>query len=105
MGRLSRILFLGVLALAGYYALFGGRYSVFETRRADQERAVLQARLDSLQAVNARLEARVDSLESDPGALERVAREEYGMVRPGERLYRQSEEPDTTSNDREPRLP
>jgi cell division protein FtsB len=100
MGRLSRILFLGVLALAGYYALFGGRYSVFETRQADRERAVLQARLDSLQAVNARLEARVDSLENDPVTLERVAREEYGMVRPGERLFR-----DTTSNDAEPRLP
>lgn len=98
MGRLSRTLFLGALGLAAYYALFGGRYSVFETRSAAGEMQVLQARLDSIEAVNAGLEARIDSLENDPATLERVAREEYGMVRPGERLYRTSQ-PDTTDEE------
>ena len=95
MERLSRTLFWAVLALAGYYALFGGRYSVLEVRAGAAERAVLQAHLDSLTAVNDALAARVASLENDPLALERVAREEYGLVRPGELLYRPMEEADS----------
>jgi len=96
MERLSRTLFWAVLALAGYYALFGGRYSIFEVREAAKEREELRVDLDSLKGVHDGLAARVDSLESDPAALERVAREEYGMVRPGELIYRQSEQADTT---------
>lgn len=96
MERLSRTLFWAVLALAGYYALFGGRYSVFEVRHAETKRVELGVHLDSLAKAHDALAARVDSLESDPAALERVAREEYGMVRPGEVLYRSSAEADTT---------
>ena len=92
MERLSRTLFWAVLALAGYYALFGGRYSVFEVRDGAAERSDRQAHLDSLTKVNDALAARVDSLENDPLALERVAREEYGLVRPGELLYRPMED-------------
>ena len=103
MGRLSRILFLPLLAVAAYYALFGGRYSVLEVRGAQRDYHVLQGRLDSLRDVNARLEARIDSLENDAGTLERVAREEFGMVRPGERIYRPSTDADSTVNDPGPR--
>lgn len=96
MGRLSRTLFFGALGLAAYYAVFGGRYSVFEIRSAVAQQAELAADLEALEAVNAGLEARIDSLENDPYTLERVAREEYGMVMPGERLYRPSEGPGAT---------
>jgi cell division protein FtsB len=34
------------------------------------------------------LRSRADSLQKDPGTIERVAREKYGLIRPGERLYR-----------------
>ena len=87
MGRLTRVLFLAGLGLAAYYAFFGGRHSVFEVRTAERDRDVLAAQLDSLEKVNAGLAARVDSLETDPGTLERVAREKYGMVGPGEKIY------------------
>ena len=53
------------------------------------------ARLAELEAEVARLEAQNDSmrqmlhrLQNDPAYLEKFAREELGMVRPGERLYR-----------------
>ncbi len=84
--------------MAAYYAVFGGRYSVFELRSARAEQAALTQDLDSLLARNARLEARIDSLETNPHILERVAREEYGLIMPGERLYRPTE-PDTTAHD------
>jgi cell division protein FtsB len=102
VGRLTRVLFLAGLGLAAYYAFFGGRYSVFEVRTAEGDRDVLSAQLDSLEEVNAALAARVDSLETDPATLERVAREEYGMVRPGETIYRR-EVPDSTDGSGAPR--
>jgi cell division protein FtsB len=85
---------IGVLLLAGaaYFALFGGEYSLLELRRLRGDLATEQARLDSAQVEIARLRARVDSLENDSATIERLARERYGLIRPGERLYRFVEE-------------
>lgn len=47
-----------------------------------------QVRLEQARVEIQRLQARVDSLESDSATLERLARERYGLIRPGERLYR-----------------
>jgi len=74
--------------LAGYYALFGGVYSVFDIREMRGERAVLVERLDSLIARTDSLEQRADSLETDSLAIERAAREEHGLVKPGEVVVR-----------------
>lgn len=81
---------IGVILLAGaaYFALFGGEYSLLELRRLRTDLATEQARLDSAQAEIARLRARVDSLQNDSATIERLARERYGLIRPGERLYR-----------------
>lgn len=81
-----------LLAAALYYALFGGEYSVFEVRRLGQRVAEEQARLDSLRAEVDSLEARAALLADDSATIERIARERYGMIRPGERLYRFVEE-------------
>jgi len=86
------------LLLAGYYALFGGVYSVFDIREMKVERAELVDRLDSLIARTDSLGQRADSLESDSLAIERTAREEHGLVKPGEVVVRfmpvEDEEPD-----------
>ncbi len=87
-----------VLALALYYALFGGEYSVFELRSLSKRVALEQVRLDSLRVEVDSLEARADSLADDSATIERIARERYGMIRPGERLYRFVEE-DTVAAD------
>lgn len=81
---------LGLVLLAGavYFALFGGDYSMLEVRRIRQETAAEAARLTELRGEVELLHARVDSLESEPEAIERIARERWGMIRPGERLYR-----------------
>jgi cell division protein FtsB len=77
-----------LLAVAAYYAVFGGEYSVFEVRAArasvEDERqrlVVVRAEIDSLTA-------HTDSLANDPVTIERIAREEFGMIRQGETLYR-----------------
>jgi cell division protein FtsB len=85
----ARFIVGGVLLVgAAYFALFGGEYSVFEVRRIRRETAQEQARLDAAQEEVSRLRARADSLQDDSSAIERVARERWGLIRPGERLYR-----------------
>jgi cell division protein FtsB len=76
------------LALALYYAVWGGEYSVFtllrlthDRREAERDLARARHEADSL-----RVEAR--KLEDDPATIERVARERFGMIRDGETLYR-----------------
>ncbi|HEX6588045.1 MAG TPA: septum formation initiator family protein [Longimicrobiales bacterium] len=96
--RVFRVVLGVVLALALYYALFGGEYSVFELRSLSKRVALEQARLDSLRIEVDSLEARADSLENDSATIERIARERYGMIRPGERLYR-FVQPDTAAAD------
>jgi cell division protein FtsB len=90
--RVVRIALALLLGVALYYALFGGEYSVFELRRLSQRVVEEQARLDSLRLEVDSLEARADSLANDSATIERIARERYGMIRPGERLYRFVEE-------------
>lgn len=98
MAKLTRFALSGVLLLAVYYALFGGEYSFFELRRARSEIDVVRARLDSVSRVNDSLRAWTDSLETNLGTLERIAREQYGMIRDGEALYRFTR-PDTAARD------
>ena len=86
--RVRYVLGLGLLAGAAYFALFGGDYSLLELRgiRAGIEREA--DRLADVRAEVERLRTRVDSLEHDDATIERIARERWGMIRPGERLYR-----------------
>jgi len=71
-----------------YFAVFGGEYSVFEVRATRAHVGVEEARLAEVSAQIDSLAAWADSLANDPATIERVAREEYGMVREGETLYR-----------------
>lgn len=61
----------------------------------------LQANLEQIEATNAQLEQKntklrreLELLADDPLALERAAREELGLVRPGEVIFRLEEEAD-----------
>ena len=78
----------GLFLLAGYYAAFGGVYSVFDIGDLEGERERMVGRLDSLIALTDSLAQRADSLETDDLAIERVAREEHGLIREGEVLVR-----------------
>lgn len=75
-------------ALAAYFALFGGEYSVPELRALDRRAESLQSRIGTLRAEVDSLQGLALRLERDPATLERVARERYGMIREGEVLYR-----------------
>jgi cell division protein FtsB len=91
---------LGLLLLAGavYFAVFGGDYDSFDLRRIRSERAAEEQRVQEAEAEVQRLRARRDSLLHDSGAIERVARERYGLIREGERLYRFADSPDAVAD-------
>ena len=88
MARLERALVPGLLLAAVYYAVFGGEYSIFELREARADLEAERAALVVVQQEIDSLEVWADSLRSDDATIERIAREEYGMIRPGETLYR-----------------
>ena len=84
----KRLILPVLIGLSVYFALFGGEYSVFEVGRVRAERVELEQRLVELEQTNDCLRAWADALETDSATIERLARERYGMIRPGEVLYR-----------------
>jgi cell division protein FtsB len=84
----KRVLVPGLFGVAIYFAVFGGEYSLFEVRDARSRQAEETAQLQERRAVNDSLSAWADSVESDPETVERLARERFGMIKPGEVLYR-----------------
>ena len=88
MRLLKRAVLPAFLALAMYYAVFGGEYSIFEVRRARIDVAEARLELAELRQRIDSLRARTDSLENDRATLERIARERFGMILEGETLYR-----------------
>lgn len=86
--RLSRIIVFLALVGAGYHWAVGGEYTQAGLSRLEAEVASLKTELAAREAELAGLRARADSLVDDPWAIERVARERYGFVRPDEILVR-----------------
>jgi cell division protein FtsB len=76
------------LAVALYYAVWGGEYSAFDLLRLRRDRREAEARLARDRREVDSLKAEAGRLESDPATIERVARERFGMIRDGETLYR-----------------
>jgi cell division protein FtsB len=67
-------------------ALFGDRgllHLIDQRHRAE----ALARELEDLQSENARLATEIAALRSDPRSIERLAREELGLVRPGETVF------------------
>ncbi len=86
MRRVS--LWAAVVALVAF-ALAGGEYGTLELLDRTRRREALELRVQELQAVVDSLETELALVQKDPVTLERIAREEYGMVRGDkELLYR-----------------
>jgi cell division protein FtsB len=77
-------LFLGTIFVASSVGALVGNHGYFAVRRSREELAILKAAVEKKQAQVTELRKAVDSLKSDPRAVERIAREELGFVKPGE---------------------
>jgi cell division protein FtsB len=98
VGRLGRVAVSALVLLAFYWALFGGEYSVWELRKARAELEESQRELVSLRREIDSLRAWADSLRTDPWTLERLAREDHGLVRAGEEVIRVTGSPERDSS-------
>jgi cell division protein FtsB len=64
-----------------------GEKGLIETMQARRQYREVEASLEQLQQDNARLREKKKLLTNDPATIESVAREELGLIRPGETLF------------------
>ena len=88
---LMGVLGLGLLALM-VHTVFG-EHGYLALRRQQGEMDRLQQEIQRLEEENKRLAEEIQALKSDPRAVERVAREQLKMARPGERVITIPENP------------
>lgn len=65
-----------------------GTHGLIAMRRSQQEAARVQKEIDQMDKENRQMEDHVKALKSDPAAIERIAREEMGLARPGEYIFK-----------------
>jgi cell division protein FtsB len=81
-----------LLSLLGLFLLiwfgFLDTYSLWSRYQLEREKKNLVHRTEQLVADTEELRNKIEALRNDPSLLEKIAREEYGMRRPGETVYR-----------------
>lgn len=77
------ILFLVILVVA---SVMGNR-SLLRLYQMHRERGAVEREIDQLTAANAALAEEVRNLRTDPARAEAIAREELGLVKPGDLVY------------------
>jgi cell division protein FtsB len=93
--RLRRLIWFAVAIGATWFAIQGGEYGTLDLARQRRERIRLRHEIDSLTRIVDSLRRYRQQVLTDPKTQERIAREEFGMVRGKELLYRFAE-PDST---------
>ncbi|MEX0771315.1 MAG: septum formation initiator family protein [Balneolaceae bacterium] len=83
----SFLISLLVAFVAVWFAFFD-TYSLYTRYQLHQRKADLEERTEELRRETEVLEQKIDELESNPELLEKIAREEYGMRKPGETVYK-----------------
>lgn len=80
------LLLLGAFVLVWFS--FIDTYSVKTRWELNERKKELQTRTEELAERSEILKTQLESLENDPALLEKIAREEYGMRKPGETVYK-----------------
>jgi cell division protein FtsB len=100
--RLIRLLVLAGVLAALAFAVQGGEYGTTDLLRQKRRRAMLVRTNDSLQHIVDSLKVYKRRLETDPALQERIAREEFGMVRGNKELLYRFAEPASSDSARAP---
>jgi cell division protein FtsB len=95
VGRIAAVV---AVALGLVFAVQGGEYGTFDLFQQHARKQRLLAQIDTLQRQIDSLERVKKAVQTDPSTQERIAREQFGMVRGDkEILYRFAEPPDTAA--------
>lgn len=65
-----------------------GTHGVLAMRHSMKQSAEIQKEIQQLNQQNEDLQKHVKSLKTDPAAIERIAREDMGLARPGEYIFK-----------------
>jgi cell division protein FtsB len=65
-----------------------GTHGVLAMRRSQRQAADIEKKIEQLNAENAQLETKVKALKTDPEAIEKIAREEMGLAKQGEYIFK-----------------
>ncbi|UCF05056.1 MAG: septum formation initiator family protein [bacterium] len=85
--KVARLLLVIVLLLIG--AIFiAGDVGLWNLWTAQRRLNRIREEISVLEQENASLKAEIELLRNDPFAIEKVARERYGYLRPGDKVYR-----------------
>lgn len=75
-----------------------GSHGLLAMRRTQKQIDALHGELDRLNKENKNLSVEVQALKSDPKAVERIAREEMGLARPGEMIFKIPDSPQNSGD-------
>ncbi len=76
-----------IISVLVYLFIFS-KYGYLRMRELQRENADLEERVTEVERKNEELETEIGRLEDDMEAVERLAREELGLVKEGETIYR-----------------
>jgi cell division protein FtsB len=83
----ARALLIAVVAAIGL-VFIAGDVGLWKLWIAQRQMKSLSAKITELERRNALLSAEIARLRTDPFTIEKVAREKYGYLRPGDKVYR-----------------
>jgi len=85
--RYARVILGSAILLLGIHDILGP-HGFLAMRRTQKEMDQLRSDVDKLNKENNELADDAKSLKSDPQAIERIAREDMGLARPGEMIFK-----------------
>ncbi|HEY6464370.1 MAG TPA: septum formation initiator family protein [Candidatus Acidoferrales bacterium] len=65
-----------------------GTHGVLAMRRSQKQAADIEEKIEQLNQENAQLDVNVKALKTDPEAIEKIAREEMGLAKQGEYIFK-----------------
>ena len=83
----SRLVLVAILLLLLVAASLVGDRGLLRLYQLHRTRAALTREIEQVSAANSTLAEEVRALRTDPGRVEAIAREELGLVKPGETVY------------------
>jgi cell division protein FtsB len=83
----SRLVLVAILLLLLVAASLVGERGLLRLYHLHRTRAALTREIEQVSAASAALADEVRALRTDPGRVEAIAREELGLVKPGETVY------------------
>jgi cell division protein FtsB len=85
-----------LIVLVLMHTIFGP-YGYLSMRRSERQIEQLRREIDRLDRENQQLSGEIRALQSDPSAVEKVAREDMGLARPGELIFRLPDDAPSTA--------